>query len=328
MRSADQNSEGGSRSKYGKSRAFVSKYGIVIAFVILCLILSISTKGRFLVIDNVLNVLRQVSINGVLAIGMTFVILTGGIDLSVGAVVALTGFVCANVYKAGWGLLAVFVLTILCGGLIGLVNGYFVANHSLAPFIVTLGVQTMARGFTYIYSDGKPVSKFEGNFVEIGKSSFLGVPVLVWILVITFLVSCFILYKTKMGRYVFAVGGNLNAALYSGVKTKRVLRFAYVYCGLMSGLAAVMLTSRVSAALPQAGQAYESDAIAAVVIGGTSLSGGKGRLWGTIVGVLLIGVITNGLDLLSVSSYIQQVVKGAIIIGAILFDRFTNHANG
>ncbi len=327
MDPTNHNSGEPTRSKYKQSRIFMAKYGIVIAFVIFCLILSISTRGRFLNIGNILNVLRQVSINGILAIGMTFVILTGGIDLSVGATVALSGFICASVYKAGWGLPAVFLLTVLCGGVIGLVNGYFVANHSLAPFIVTLGVQTMVRGFTYIYSDGKPISQFTGNFVEIGQGSFLGIPIPVWILLITFLISCFILYKTKMGRYVFAVGGNLNAALYSGVRTKSILRFAYCYCGLMSGLAAVVLTSRVSAALPQAGLAYESDAIAAVVIGGTSLSGGKGRLWGTIVGVLLIGVITNGLDLLSVSSYIQQVVKGAIIIGAILFDRFTNRTN-
>lgn len=324
MNSKEVSVEIQNRNRQQRYRAFVAKFGIVIIFAIFCAVLGISTKGKFFNIDNLINVLRQVSINGILAIGMTFVILTGGIDLSVGAVVALTGFFAASAYKAGYGLFATFLFALIGGLILGAANGYFVAYHDLAPFIVTLGVQTMARGFTYIYSDGKPISQFTGSFLSIGKGSFLNVPIPVWILAITFVIAYFILYKTKIGRYIYAVGGNQTATHYSGVQIAKVKMFAYIFCGIMCALAAVVLTSRVSAALPQAGTAYESDAIAAVVIGGTSLSGGKGRLWGTMIGVLLIGVITNGLDLLSVSSYIQQVVKGAIIIAAILFDRFTN----
>lgn len=304
----------------------LSKYGILFALVLIYVIVSVLTKGNFIDVNNQMNVFRQVSINGILAIGMTFVCLTGGIDLSVGAVVAFTGFIAANTYKAGMGILLSFVFALLVGIAFGALSGYFVAIHDLAPFIVTLGVQTIARGLTYIYSDGMPVSQFDEKFMTIGKGSFIGVPIPVWILLITFLIAAFILYKLKVGRYLFAVGGNETAAAYSGVNVKRVKFFAYIASGFLSALAAVVLTSRVSAALPQAGQAYESDAIAAVVIGGTSLAGGKGKLWGTIVGVLIIGVISNGLDLLSVSSYVQQVIKGAIIIGAVLLDRVSNQA--
>lgn len=308
-------------------KEFFSKYGIFLALVLIYIVVSILTHGNFINLTNQMNVFRQVSINGILAIGMTFVCLTGGIDLSVGAIVAFTGFIAANTYKSGYGIFLAFVFAILVGIGFGMLNGYFIAIHDLAPFIVTLGVQTIARGLTYIYSDGMPVSQFDQKFMEIGKGSFLHVPIPVWILLIVFLLASFVLYKLKIGRYLFAVGGNETAATYSGVNVKRVKFFAYIASGALSALAAVVLTSRVSAALPQAGMAYESDAIASVVIGGTSLSGGKGHLWGTIVGVLIIGVISNGLDLLSVSSYTQQVIKGVIIIGAVLLDRVSNRAN-
>jgi len=195
-----------------------------------------------------------------------------------------------------------------------------VAKWYVAPFIVTLGMMSAARGLTFVYSDGRPIPGLSDSFKWIGGGTLLGVPVPVWILLIVFLISTFVLYRTRIGRYVYAVGGNEESAVISGVNVKRVKIFVYAISGLLAGLAGIILTSRVTSGLPQAGQSYELDAIAAVVIGGTSLNGGKGKLWGTMIGVLLIGVINNGLDLLNVSSYYQLIVKGLVIAIAVLID--------
>lgn len=301
-------------------RHFFKEYGIVIALLLIIGLLSIISPS-FLTFNNIMNVLRQVSINGLLAIGATFVILTRGIDLSVGSILAFSGVVTASLVQGGaypdW----IAILAGLFAGLmLGLVNGIVVAKWYVAPFIVTLGMMSAARGLTFVYSDGRPIPGLSESFKWIGGGTLIGVPVPVWVLLFVFALSWFVLYRTRIGRYVYAVGGNEESALISGVNVKRVKIIVYSISGLLAGLAGIILTSRVTSGLPQAGSSYELDAIAAVVIGGTSLAGGKGRLWGTMIGVLLIGVINNGLDLLNVSSYYQLIVKGLVIVVAVLID--------
>jgi ribose/xylose/arabinose/galactoside ABC-type transport system permease subunit len=255
---------------------------------------------------------------------MTFVIITGGIDLSVGSLVAFSGVIAASFVRGGYSIWIAILLALFASLVLGFISGFFIAERRIAPFIATLAMVTIARGLTYVYSDGKPISGFSQAYLNIGKGDFLFIPIPVWIFALVFIICYVVLYHTSLGRYVYAVGGNEHAALVSGINVKKVKIFVYSICGLLSGLAAVVLSARVSAGLPQAGSGYELDAIAAVVIGGTSLSGGRGRLWGTIIGVLMIGVINNGMDLLNVSSYYQQIVKGCIILGAVLLDLDSN----
>ena len=303
-----------------------TEYGIILAFIVLVIALSFASPF-FLRPKNIINVFRQTSVNALLALGMTFVILTGGIDLSVGSVLAFGGIVSASLASDAMGGSIQHPLVAasagLLGGLVlGAMNGLFVAKWRMPAFVVTLGMLSMARGFTFIYSDGMPVPRIDEGFLVFGQGMFLGVPFPVIITAIVFAVSWIVLYKTRYGRYVYAVGGNEKSAKISGVNTRWIIFTVYVISGALSALGGIILTARTTAGLPQAGQAYELDAIAAVVIGGTSLSGGQGSLVGTLIGALLIGVINNGLDLLGVSSYFQQVIKGAIIIGAVLLDSF------
>lgn len=301
---------------------FLSDYGIIVAFIVLCVILSV-VSPYFLGVNNLLNVLRQVSINGVLAIGMTFVILTRGIDLSVGSVMAFAAMVAASfaVVDSGMPLIVPLTLGLAAGLALGCVNGVMVARFAIPPFVMTLGMLSMARGLTYIYSDGMPISSLSPSFLWLGQGMVAGIPVPVILFAAVFMLAWFTLRYTTFGRYVYAVGGNPTAARLSGIKVSRITFSVYAISGLLCGLAGLMIAARTSAALPQAGVAYELDAIAAVVIGGTSLAGGKGRIVGTLFGVLIIGVINNGLDLLGVSSFYQQLVKGAIIVVAVMLDR-------
>jgi ribose/xylose/arabinose/galactoside ABC-type transport system permease subunit len=301
-----------------------SEYGVLFALILIFVALSLISPA-FLSVDNILNVLRQTSINGLLAMGVTFVILTKGIDLSVGSIVAFSGVIAASLAQDGsMPIFVVILLGLIAGVLIGLVNGLVVARWNVAPFIVTLGMMSAARGITFVYSDGRPIPGLSQQFQFIGNGTFLGIPIPVIILLVVFIICSLLLNRTKIGRHVYAVGGNEESALISGVNVKKVKIFVYSISGLLAGLAGVILTSRVTSGLPQAGQAYELDAIAAVVIGGTSLSGGKGRLWGTLVGALLIGILNNGLDLLSVSAYYQLIIKGLIIVIAVMADAKPN----
>ena len=299
----------------------LADYGIVIAFFVLCIGLSVANEN-FMTWGNWVNVLRQTSINGILAIGMTYVILTKGIDLSVGSVLALGGLVTGSLVTgaAPHGAFISMLAGLAVGVALGAVNGALVARLSVAPFVVTLGMLSVARGLTFIYNDGMPIANLSKGFRFIGQGMVGEVPVPVIILAITFFIFWFILKYTTFGRYVYAVGGNERSAKTSGISTRWVIFSVYVISGLLSALAGLILAARTTSALPQAGVAYELDAIAAVVIGGTSLSGGVGTLSGTLVGALIIGVINNGLDLLGVSSYYQQVIKGAIIVAAVLLD--------
>lgn len=307
-----------------KFRTFLSEYGILIALLLIIGILSVISPV-FLTFNNVINVLRQISINGLLAIGATFVILTKGIDLSVGSILAFSGVAAASLAQNGaYPPLVAIIAGILAGLLLGIINGFVIAKWNVAPFIVTLGMMSAARGLTFVYSDGRPIPNLSQGFQVIGSGSIMNIPIPVILLFLVFSICSVLLYRTKFGRYVFAVGGNEESAIISGVNVRKIKVWVYSISGLLAGLAGVILTARVTSGLPQAGVSYELDAIAAVVIGGTSLAGGKGRLWGTLVGALLIGVINNGLDLLNVSSYYQLIVKGLIIVVAVLIDSKSN----
>lgn len=303
------------------ARNYLSKYGILIALLIICIILSIATP-YFFTFQNLVIVLRQVSINGILAIGVTFVIIAGGIDLSLGSVIALTGVIAASfAHPNTFPVIVPVIIGLLAGVLVGTINGLTITLGKVAPFIVTLGMMSIARGLALVLSNGRPVTNLSPSFNFIGGGDVLHIPVPILLFVLVILVSFVILKYTRIGRYIYAVGGNENAAKASGIRVSRVKLFAYIMCSGLAALAGIVLASRITTGQPNAGIAYELDAIAAVVIGGTSLLGGRGSIAGTVIGVLIIGVINNGLDLLNVSSYYQQIIKGIIIVGAVLLDR-------
>lgn len=296
------------------------KYGIFVAFIAVVVILSIISPS-FLTWRNLLNIVRQSSIHGVMAVGMTFVILTAGIDLSVGSVLALTGVLCASFEHAGLPVVLIVIATLGIGAFIGSVNGLIITKGKVTPFIVTLGTMSVARGLAHIYTDGQPISGFGDRFRYIGANNFLGVPVPIIIFILILLIAAEILRNTRLGRYIYAIGGNEEAVRLSGINVDRFKITAYAISGLTAALGAVILTSRLNAGESIAGTGYELDVIASVVIGGTSLMGGRGGVWGTFIGALLIGTINNGMNLLTIPSYWQLVVKGSIIVGAALLDR-------
>ncbi len=315
-----------------RRRLLIQEYGIFLAFLILVVILSISNEF-FLTAGNISNVLLQTSINGVLAIGMTFVILTRGIDLSVGSVVALAGIVSASfattsatagIIGAPYPVVVDLAVGLLVGIACGAVSGVIVSRFSVPAFVTTLGMLSAARGLTLIYGGGRPVAALTPAFRWIGTGDVFNIPAPVIILAVVFAVSWWILNRTRFGRYIYAVGGNPHAAKTSGIDTTRIRFTVYVISGGLAGLAGMLLSARTGSGLPQAGVAYELDAIAAVVIGGTSLSGGVGRVTGTLIGALIIGVMNNGLDLMGIQSYYQQVLKGALIVGAVMLDQKRN----
>lgn len=301
-----------------------SKYGLFIILLILCAILSAATPN-FFTVNNLLIVAKQISINGILAVGVTYVLLTGGVDLSLGSVVALTGVVSASFAKGeNSSLIAPLFVGIFAGTVCGFLNGLIVGRGRVAPFIATLGMMTVARGAALVISGGRPVTGLNSGFMIIGGGEIFRIPIPVLILAVTAAISAVILKYTPTGRHIYAVGDSELAARVCGINIVRVKLFAYTICGAFAGLAGVVLASRITAGQPNAGIAYELDAIAAVVIGGTSLSGGVGGIGGTILGALLMGIINNGLDLLNISSYYQQIIKGIIIIGAVWMDTATN----
>lgn len=295
-------------------------YGIVIAFLIICAVMTILSPV-FLTLTNIRNVVRQSSIFGVMAIGMTFVILTGGIDLSVGSVLAIAGAIAAGMLKGGAGMLPVVALALVIGIGCGLANGLIITIGRIAPFVVTLGMMSIARSLTLIYTKGYPISGFSGPFRFIGGGDVASIPFPIIVFALTVVVAWLILTQTRLGRYTYAIGGNEETVKLSGIDSNRYKVIVYVISGITAAMSALILTSRLNSAEPVAGQGYELDVIASVVIGGTSLSGGTGSVWGTLIGALLIGVINNGMNLLGISPYFQLLVKGLIIIGAVLLDR-------
>jgi ribose transport system permease protein len=295
-------------------------YGIVIAFLIICILMTILSPV-FLTVTNLLNVVRQTSIFGVMAIGMTFVILTGGIDLSVGSILAVAGAISAGMLKGGAGIVPVVLLALVIGMGCGLANGLFITLGRIAPFVVTLGMMSIARSLTLIYTKGYPISGFTGPFRFIGGGDIVSIPFPIIVFLLTVVVAWLILTQTRLGRYTYAIGGNEETVKLSGINSDFYKTIVYVISGITAAVSALILTSRLNSAEPVAGQGYELDVIAAVVIGGTSLNGGRGSVWGTLIGALLIGVINNGMNLLGISPYFQLLVKGLIIIGAVLLDR-------
>ncbi|WKA58057.1 ribose ABC transporter permease [Planococcus shenhongbingii] len=304
------------------NQSVLQKIAPFIGLILIVLIISI-LEPRFLAANNLLNVLRQVSMNALIAFGMTFVILTGGIDLSVGSILALTGAVTAGMMASGMDPILAMLLGLLLGAVLGAINGIIIAKGKVAPFIATLATMTIYRGLTLVYTEGRPISGLGDSmaFQMLGKGYFLGIPIPVVTMLISFGILYFILKKTTFGRRVFAVGGNEEASILSGINADRIKIYVYALVGLLAGLASLILTSRLNSAQPTAGEMFELDAIAAVVLGGTSLTGGRGWIVGTLIGALIIGVLNNGLNLIGVSSFFQQVVKGAVILLAVLLDR-------
>ncbi len=293
--------------------------GTLLGLVGLCLLLWALTP-HFLTVSNLLNVMEQTAINAVVAVGMTFVIISGGIDLSVGSLVALAGVLLASVLQTG-APAPVAVLACLAGGAFcGLINGALITRGRLPPFIATLGMMSIARGAALVYTEGRPISGFEAGFRGLATGRVLMVPGPVLVTAAVYLAFHFVLTRTRFGRYVYAIGGNEEATRLSGVAVAFHKTMVYALSGLMSAVAAVLLTARLNSAQPIAGMMYELDAIAATVIGGTSLMGGSGTLPGTLVGALIMGVLRNGLNLLGISSFLQQIVIGLVIIVAVLVD--------
>lgn len=309
----------GNRVKIG---AVLGKYGVYIALLVLFVSLSIASSS-FLTVTNIFNILKQNSVYGILAVGMTFVIVTGGIDLSVGAIVAMSACFAASLAQDGTTtpIFAAILVGVLIGMGCGAFSGFFIAFANIPAFIATLATCTIARGIVYVFTDGRPVTGVSAAYKYIGRASWGPVPVAVVLYAAFLIAGTFLLKYTKYGRHVFAIGGNKQAATVSGIHVKRVEFLVYMISGFCAAFAGLLLSSRIQTGQPAGGDGYELDAITAAVIGGASLSGGKGSVFGSFIGILVVGILTNGLDLLNVSSYYQQIIKGAIILLAVLADR-------
>jgi ribose transport system permease protein len=300
---------------------FLAQYGPLVGLAVLMAAMAVATP-LFLSLGNLTNLARQVSINAIIAAGMTFVIVTGGIDLSVGSLVALTG--CAGMLaidRTGWDLAGLLV-ALGVGAAAGAANGAAVAWGRMPPFLATLAGLTVFRGLALVSTAGSPVIRLEGGYRWIGQGFVLGIPVPVVLMVLVVLALHVLLTRTAFGAHVYAVGGNEEASRLSGVAVTWTRFWVYVLCGGLTGLAGMVLAARLSSAQPNTGEGFELDAIAAVVLGGTSLMGGRGTVWGTVVGAFVIGVLNNGFNLLAVDAYYQLVAKGLIIVGAVLLDQY------
>ena len=304
---------------------FLIKQRSIIALLILIAVVS-AINPNFFSVDNILNILRQTSVNAIIAVGMTFVILIAGIDLSVGSILALTGAIAASLVGLEYSIFLVIPITLLFGILLGSLNGVIVAKGKVQSFIATLVTMTLLRGLTMVYTDGRPISTgFSDSadyFSLLGSGYFLGIPVPVWLMGFVFVIGWYILQHTKIGRYIYALGGNEAATSLSGINVNKIKVFVFAVSGFLSALAGLIVTARLSSAQPTAGMAYELDAIAAVVVGGTSLMGGNGRVMGTLVGALIIGFLNNALNLLDISSYYQMIAKALVILAAVLADNY------
>lgn len=304
------------------SKISLEKLGPLLALVVLVALVTFM-KPNFIAPTNLFNLLRQVSTNALIAFGMTFVIITGGIDLSVGSTLALTSALMAGLIASGFDPMLAMFFSLISGALLGAFNGLLITKGKMAPFIATLATMTIYRGLTLVYTDGNPITGIGESFIfkYVGRGYLFGIPFPVILMLISFAILYVVLHKTTFGRKTFAIGGNEKASLIAGIKNDRIKIGVYAISGLMASLAGIIITSRLNSAQPTAGASYEMDAIASVVLGGTSLSGGRGRIMGTLIGALIIGTLNNGMNLLGVSSFYQQVVKGIVIIIAVLLDR-------
>ncbi|GJM33911.1 MAG: ribose ABC transporter permease [Saprospiraceae bacterium] len=314
-----------------KKYANIAQLQSLIALFFMCLILALMADN-FMTTDNFWNVMRQISVNVCISVGMTLVILTAGIDLSVGSVLALCGAITAGLLKfgisipsanlfIGFTVFGAVIAGMLAGGVMGLVNGYAVTRFKVPSFVATLAMLTMARGFTMLWTQGHPITGLGDSFGFLGTGWLLGIPMPVWISGIVVFVAVILTNKTRFGRHVYAIGGNENAARLSGIPITKVKIWVYVIAGILAAIGGLLVTARLDSAQPNAGMSYELDAIAAVVIGGTSLAGGRGTILGTVLGAMIIGVLNNGLILLDVSPFWQQVIKGMVILLAVIIDK-------
>jgi len=297
-------------------RRWLSRYAIFIALLVECVVLSLGTD-TFFTVDNLSNVLRQNAFPAVIAAGMTLVILTGGIDLSVGSVVALAGVLSADALMHGWGLAGAVMIGLLVGLAAGLINGTVITRARVPPFVVTLAMMLAIRGVAYKYTDAHTISGLPPVFDWLNQGLSTAI-----VMIGVFVASWVVLMRTPFGRHVYAIGGNRDAAWLAGIRVNRVLLVVYSLCGLTAGLAGVLVVARLNAGYPRAGELFELDAIAAVVVGGTSLFGGRGSIWGTLAGAFFIGVLNNGMNLYNVSSYDQMIVKGVVLLAAASLDRW------
>ena len=308
-------------------KEFLIKYKSLVGLLVLITIVTILSPS-FLSTKNIFNILRQTSVNGIIAAGMTFVILTGGIDLSVGSILAISGAVCASLLASGQNIIIAVLAALIIGAMVGFLNGFIITKGKLQPFIATLATMTILRGLTLVYTDGKPITLGSGDlaikFGQIGGGKIFCIPTPALIMILVFAICTFVLKNTQMGRYTYALGSNEEATKLSGLNTDKIKIAVYTISGILASVAGIIITSRLFSAQPTAGDGYELDAIAAVVLGGTSLTGGKGKITGTIIGALIIGVLSNALNILDVSSYYQMMVKGAVILVAVLLDIKSN----
>ncbi|MFM2644149.1 ribose ABC transporter permease [Vibrio chagasii] len=311
-----------------KKKPLISKEWLIdqkslIALIFLIVIVSF-LNPNFFTVDNILNILRQTSVNAIIAVGMTLVILTAGIDLSVGSVLALCGAFAASMIGMEIPVMVAVPTALLAGAALGAISGVIIAKGKVQAFIATLVTMTLLRGVTMVYTDGRPISTgftdTADAFAWFGTGYAMGVPVPVWIMVVVFASVWYLLNHTRFGRYVYALGGNESATRLSGIDVDKVKIGVYAICGLLAAVAGIIVASRLSSAQPTAGMGYELDAIAAVVLGGTSLAGGRGRIMGTLIGALIIGFLNNALNLLDVSSYYQMIAKAVVILLAVLVD--------
>ncbi len=317
-------------------KKFVNRWGILLVLAGMSALLAVLTidggSSIFLRFRNIVNILRQSSVIGIIALGVTYVIITGGIDLSSGSLVAMIGVISAILAREAYGLPVIIPVAaaLIIGVLAGSFNGFLHAKFKIPPFIATLGMMVSARGIGFLISGGRPIDNLtqgyqylgQGSILEFGRNFFIPIPVIIFLIVA--LIAHFMLSRTRFGKYTYAIGGNEQAAFICGVNVDRHKIMVYAFAGLMTSIAAVVMTARVSAGQPSAGIMYELDAIASAVIGGTSLQGGLGTIGGTVVGTLIIAVMNNGLQLLGVSSYWQQILKGVIIITAVILDTMRN----
>lgn len=312
-------------------KQLLSRFQSLIALILLCLVISL-LSDKFLTATNAWNVMRQISVNICISVGMTLIVLTAGIDLSVGSILALCGAITAGLMKngieiptfnlyVGFTLVGALLAGALVGSLLGWFNGIAITRFKVPPFVATLAMLTIARGLTMLWTEGFPISNLGEDFAWIGTGWMLGIPVPVWISAFIVGLAVLLTNKTRLGRYIYAIGGNENAARLSGINVNKIKLIVYSIAGGLAAVGGILVTSRLDAAQPNAGTGYELDAIAAVVIGGTSLSGGKGSIMGTVLGAIIIGVLNNGLVLLNVSPFWQQVVKGLVILLAVIIDK-------
>ncbi|WP_312692664.1 ABC transporter permease [Caproiciproducens sp.] len=300
----------------------MSRFAIYFVLIAMIVFFSVVADG-FASPDNYLNILRQVAVNGISAVGMTFVILTGGIDISVGSIIGVAGIGTATMMIHGVSPAYAVLLMLVCGLLIGIFNAFFIYEIKLPPMIATLATMSILRGVSYIISGGLPVYGFPRSFTVLGQGYLGPIPVPVLILAVCFAAGYFVLEKTAVGRYVYGIGSNIEASRLSGINVRKVMYMVYGICGVLSALAGIVLLSRVNSGQPKAGETYEMDIITATVLGGISSNGGEGKIVNVIVGLLLMGVLLNGMIMMNIPDYYQRVVKGFVLLLAISYDKMS-----